>query len=450
MEKLPIKIAIAVLVVGCLYWVGSATLQGVTNDQGDSQNLSRESARSEQMISSIQAISDADAVEAGAIEGNLKSLREYPSAVNEKILIDRFSAVNQLISQGKSEIAISELEKLTREYPRVIEPYINLAALYASSNQLDLASTILDKAMRANPNTAVLFKSVQAVYGAKAAMAYQLALGDDIDSAQNTMAQKLDLPIIASLDTRQAQQSIIDDLQAQLAEAHTNNASDEGFEIAMQEQQSSVIELQSKLEKAEQDLLSLQATHASELSSMREQLAEQNTLVSAAQSNQSGSPSNSQQQAADQALALQAERAALEAEQERERAALLALKQREADGKAQLRRAATELVKSWAASWAAQDVTAYINHYEENYTPAGSSINHMQWREQRRVRLTNKRFIQVDVSNISVIDEGDRFTVNFTQHYRSNTVDDRIRKRLVYAKKSGDLSDSKIVAEAVI
>jgi len=107
---------------------------------------------------------------------------------------------------------------------------------------------------------------------------------------------------------------------------------------------------------------------------------------------------------------------------------------------------AIERVQSWARSWAAQDVDAYVAHYREDYTP-GTTISRQQWLEQRRVRLTNKTFIEVDVREFTVRDLGDQYSVTFTQHYRSNTVDDIIRKRLIFEKRDDDWTSAKIVSE---
>ena len=63
-----------------------------------------------------------------------------------------------------------------RDRPYAIEPYINLASLYARSNDIDQASETLKKAIEVNENTAVLFESLQSLYAAQAALAYQRAL----------------------------------------------------------------------------------------------------------------------------------------------------------------------------------------------------------------------------------------------------------------------------------
>jgi len=111
---------------------------------------------------------------------------------------------------------------------------------------------------------------------------------------------------------------------------------------------------------------------------------------------------------------------------------------------------ASGLVVAWAASWSAQNVSDYVAHYADNYTPPRASLTRQQWLEQRRVRLTNKTFINVQVSDFVIKDLDDQFSVTFSQHYRSNTVDDTITKTLVFAKNSGEWSNAKIVNEIVV
>jgi hypothetical protein len=74
----------------------------------------------------------------------------------------------------------------------------------------------------------------------------------------------------------------------------------------------------------------------------------------------------------------------------------------------------------------------------------------VQWLEQRQVRLTNKEFISVDVSNFEVEDMGSRFSVTFSQYYQSNTEDDRVTKRLLFNKSGEDWSQSKIITEQLV
>ena len=107
-------------------------------------------------------------------------------------------------------------------------------------------------------------------------------------------------------------------------------------------------------------------------------------------------------------------------------------------------------VKSWAVAWSEQDVPAYISHYREGYVPPGSAISHAEWREQRQVRLTNKAFIEISLSDFTTQLEGDVLQVSFLQRYRSNTMDDTIRKQLSLTTNDSDWSNAKIVAERVL
>lgn len=109
---------------------------------------------------------------------------------------------------------------------------------------------------------------------------------------------------------------------------------------------------------------------------------------------------------------------------------------------------AVSLVKSWADAWARQSVSDYVNHYADDYATSGLSRD--QWLEQRRVRLTNKAFINVDVSSFQVKPSEAGFSVSFVQRYRSNTMDDTIRKRLTFASQGDDWSQAKIVGEQVL
>jgi len=112
-------------------------------------------------------------------------------------------------------------------------------------------------------------------------------------------------------------------------------------------------------------------------------------------------------------------------------------------------RQAIDLVQSWARSWSAQDVSAYVSHYADNYS-SSRSITRAQWLEQRRIRLTNKEFIRVNVNSFKVKDLGSQFSVTFSQYYQSNTVDDTVTKRLIFDKNTSDWSKSKIVNERLV
>jgi len=142
-------------------------------------------------------------------------------------------------------------------------------------------------------------------------------------------------------------------------------------------------------------------------------------------------------------------------------AALEAQQQRDAEIKRQRELAAKALaqtreknaigaVRRWAAAWSSQDVQSYVSNYVDGYVPRGSGLSHVQWVSQRRDRLGNKKFINVKVSRFKVEDLGQRFSVQFSQNYKSNTINDTIIKTLTFVKGDDDWSNAKIVTENAI
>lgn len=213
---------------------------------------------------------------------------------------------------------------------------------------------------------------------------------------------------------KQNQQSIIAQQNAQQLDADAKD--------------SKIVSLEQRLKETQSQIDALNRTHKSELAQLQQQLSEAQTLAA-----------NAQQ------AAIVATRTAANTNK------TVAAVQNNPSESEQDKTLAIKLVKSWASSWSAQDVPAYVAHYADAYIPVGSSMTHQQWLDQRQIRLTNKAFINVEVSDFDVTDRGSQFSVTFFQHYRSNTVDDRIKKQLVFAKSGdGNWSQAKIVAERVL
>ena len=521
--------------------------------------------------------------------------------VLDEALAKRFHATTQLIEQGNKELAISELNEIIRLQPNAIEPYINLAALYAKTQDVEQASETLKKAIRVHENTSVLFDSLQKVYAAQASLAYQRAL--EIKTIEDD-SLAINLPVIdtitvnkpsdAELELRQQiadgakridaleqnldglskekeslvalntqLKSQVDDsidpesfalLQAQIASlksthaerlaqlelqsetevsvlkkqidqnaqtiASLGKADSEASQLALEvtelkkqiDQKTSVIasleqnnvetsdaqkrqseleisELKKQLDQQASTILALKKTNSEssqtvlEISALKKQLDQQNSTILALKKDSSASSQLSEENLAlKQQLAEQASTIALleKANAEASQLALLASAKATENTVAQIDAQLTEssssqasegslpaegslladgsktsgdekaiaLVRAWASSWAAQDVAAYIDYYQDGYRPS-NGLSNKQWREQRQVRLTNKSYINVDVSNFTVKDLGAEFSVKFLQHYKSNNVDDKIFKTLVFAKNSDDWAQAKIIQEQV-
>jgi len=569
---------IAVAVLLCTVWVGYS----MSSDSGS------------KAVAAAQVKSKADS------NGVVSGLLYRNGGLNDE-LASKFKSSVSLIEQGEHQTAIAKLNEIIEQQPQAIEPYINLAALYAKSNEIDKASETLKKAIKVNKNTSVLFESLQSLYAAQAALAYQRALEIDtiedtslavtlptintlmldkpneVDSSLLESNKKLNLEIAESLktidylkgqlsdveknnvsllsansqlkqtseeqtkllntqSTQVAELSALKSKLSQLREENTglsnsntqlrnsgskqvalldtqaaenlkelnlfkdrlNIANKEKAELAsanaklqkVNDEKIALLDLQSVkntkvLETLNEQLNSAQKENASLVISnteLRKKYDQEVAVVASKGSEQSQLVSSLRkdvQQARQKYIELEREYtqkiAALEVESNNRLAvlqsqfdqALLASSKRPVIASSDVvkpvnvvveqpsqdevssEKVAIELVQAWARSWSAQDVSAYIAFYESSFRP-NNGISNSKWRAQRKVRLTNKTFIQVTVSNFKVKDKGSQFEVVFFQHYKANNVNDKIFKRLVFNKNGSDWADAKIVTEQVV
>jgi hypothetical protein len=94
-------------------------------------------------------------------------------------------------------------------------------------------------------------------------------------------------------------------------------------------------------------------------------------------------------------------------------------------------------LERWAAAWTAQDLETYLASYAENFSPA-DGVSRSAWEQQRRVRLQNPAFIQVELKDLVVKPLADnRVKVELEQSYRSDLYTDRGRKEFELEQKAG-------------
>lgn len=492
-------------------------------------------------VSVIQPISEVQ--DKGLVSGQFYSQKEQVAveldARSNEDLKQRFSKANAALSDKRFDDAITRFKQITQDYPQIVEPYLNLAAVYTQQNDLQMAREILLQGIDANQKAGMLFTGLKEIHGAIAANAYRKALDTNAESA----ALKASLPIVDTIVTRfdQVQElqalkskiandakSPLNELQEkQIAELTEKNTSaqasldkakadfesertDLNEQIAAQSQnflasQAAQREAEARVVRAEKDADSQAAKLKAELAEQTQSLTKIQNSLSQAESlvaEQTKIIAQGQQQsqqqtllkqefdALEQSLAkLQEENQALRLQQQQavivaqvdpiqqdasedltkandEQQALLKLEaeqlaqqqaseKREAENQAKAanlerqEQSAIARIESWAVAWSAQDVNGYVGHYADDYS-SSRSITREQWLEQRQVRLTNKAFIKVKVSNFEIKDLGQQFSVTFDQHYQSNTVDDVVRKRLVFDKNGDDWREAKIVNERLV
>lgn len=94
-----------------------------------------------------------------------------------------------LSEQGKTPEAIAVFTKLTDDFPKLPEPYNNLAVLYASSGQFDKARAALEMAIHTNPSYATAYENLGDVHARLASQAYDKAF--QLDSTNTAAKSKL-------------------------------------------------------------------------------------------------------------------------------------------------------------------------------------------------------------------------------------------------------------------
>lgn len=491
MNKLSIKFALAALVlpIGMLWIL-------LSEDSADSVAGGDIEVGSAGLVSAIQPISvanaeprvvlrTADIASGSIISGNSEVMVNALADNDLALLTFRFDEANAAIDQGNTQAGLKGLEALMLDYPSIIEPYLNVASIYAEQQDLEKARATLLKGFSANPKAGMLFDHLKKVHGALAANSYRQALDT---SSPKTSNSTLVLARASSIVTQLDQRNQIVALKKQLQETQSR-----AVESVNQLQAEKVAALESRLKDLEASASAAKSVYELELSGLRKRIGDQSQALSRSQTaqrealarvvraeqdalnqiaeiteqlesqkamlvtardlinEQANMIAKSQLQAQELAV-LEAENIKLTAENEK--MAQAAIADESAISSASMmqkmrRNNAVGLVQSWAKAWSEQDVFAYVGHYGEHYSSSGS-LSRAQWIKQRQLRLTNKSFISVDVSDFEIEDMGSRFTVTFSQYYKSNTVDDRVTKRLLFDKRGDDWSQSKILKEQLV
>lgn len=89
-----------------------------------------------------------------------------------------------------------------------------------------------------------------------------------------------------------------------------------------------------------------------------------------------------------------------------------------------------QLVKDWAAAWAAKDADKYLGFYAAEFAPEGGA-SRQAWEAQRRVRIAKPKSIAVSATNVQYASLGEgKARVSFDQEYSSDVLTNRSTKVL--------------------
>lgn len=99
--------------------------------------------------------------------------------------------------------------------------------------------------------------------------------------------------------------------------------------------------------------------------------------------------------------------------------------------------AVVDALNGWAKAWSQRDVAAYLAHYAADYAPPGTSRG--AWEEERRLHLTRPAWIKVSLTDIGVrFTTPAQATVTLTQHYSAAGYKDVTVKRLTLVLRDGN------------
>jgi tetratricopeptide (TPR) repeat protein len=91
-------------------------------------------------------------------------------------------------------------------------------------------------------------------------------------------------------------------------------------------------------------------------------------------------------------------------------------------------------LQAWAAAWSAQAVDLYLSFYHRDFKPL-RGLKRAAWEAQRRTRLNNPTWIQVQLDDIKIeMTAENHARVTLVQSYKSNGYQDKTRKQILLAQ----------------
>lgn len=316
-----------------------------------------------------------------------------------------------MLSETRPAEAIAIFVKLTQDYPKLPEPYNNLAVLYAAAGQYDKAKAALDKALRTHPAYATAFDNLGDVHARLASQAYDKAL--QIPAGKPAPAQ---LALMRTLTMPGAQ-------SASLAVGPVAPA-------PVPPQPPAPVAPVAAAGKPAPPAVTIIATAPVET----KPAAPATPPVKAEAKPPAVPPRDAVPPRPEPVRADAGKRA--EPPVRMVKADRPDPKARAAQEAAAEREAVLSAVQSWARAWSARDVQAYLAHYAPDFDPAGG-ISRKAWVEERQQRIAGKGRIRVDIDKPQVTTEGNSAIVHFRQSYVSDRLSATSRKTLELERQRG-------------
>ena len=326
-----------------------------------------------------------------------------------------------MLSETRPAEAVAIFTRLTQDYPKLPEPYNNLAVLYAAAGQYDKAKAALDKALRTSPAYATAFDNLGDVHARLASQAYDKALqiepaavGAPVPAAKLALVRSLGVP------AGQAPAVAVAPLPP-----------------AKQADPAPVVVAAAKPAAPAAPVEPPKARPAPVPEVNKPALADGAKAVKPAPAPQ---PDAKQPPARTELAKAEPAKPAPVAAEPRQVRLVKAdrpdPKARAAQEAAAEKESILSAVESWAKAWSAQDVAAYLAHYASDFNPPGSQTR-KAWMEERQARIAGKGRIKVSIDAPQVSTEGNTATVRFRQNYVSDRLSASSRKTLELERQRG-------------
>jgi tetratricopeptide (TPR) repeat protein len=329
-----------------------------------------------------------------------------------------------LTKQNKLDAAEEQLLKLTQEHPDLPEPYNNLAVIYAAKGKYDEARATLLKAINTHPSYATAYENIGDIYAKMASEAYNQAL--QLDRGNVAAREKL---------------SLINDL---FSASRTQIAAAQPADSGPVQEPASPQPAPTPQTVIAENAPSLAASAAPAASpgpaAPPAQVKPQAPVAPSAAvspppaevtATSSAAPAPVTPIAPEPGVAVAAPAPQAKA------AGPVAAPAPPPDPRHELQKDIVSAVRSWANAWSAQDVDRYLSSYAAEYTPPGG-LSRGDWEAQRRKRLTDPKYIKVEIAGIQVHALGNgQARASFRQKYQSDTYSDQVRKTLLLKKNNG-------------
>jgi colicin import membrane protein len=333
-----------------------------------------------------------------------------------------------MLSEMRPAEAIAIFTRLTQDYPKLPEPYNNLAVLYAAAGQYDKAKIALDKAIRTSPAYATAFDNLGDVHARLASQAYDKAL--QIDPVAGAPVPVARLALVRSLGVPAGQANPVAVTVAVAPLPAPKPAAP--APVVLAEIKPAAPDDQPKTKSIPAPTPEAARTLVAEAPKAAKPAIVVQPTPTTVQAVPKLPPARTELVKAEAAKPAPAEPRPVRLV----KADKPDPKARAAQEAAAEKESVLNAVESWARAWSAQDVPAYLAHYASDFNPPGSQ-SRKAWMEERQARITGKGRIKVGIDAPQVSTEGNTATVRFKQSYVSDRLSASSRKTLELERQRG-------------